>query len=117
MAKRGAAYFIDRIGAAPQLDPNDARLVIVPAQIARYLAALSPRSRGLQLKPLLQTQPEVARRARRWAEAIAAINPDDEHGACAMLRIVHDDSLWLDSIRVVCPIERQVFGSGRQPLV
>jgi hypothetical protein len=97
-------------------DPNDARVTMVPAKIASYLSVLDPPARDAILQPLLATQAEVARRAKMWAESLARLDPDDPHARCAALRDIHTECWWLDTIRVVCPVERMVFGSSRQAL-
>jgi hypothetical protein len=115
-AKYAASHIVRRLKSVPPFDLNDIRIATASAQLAKYLAVLSPSSRSARLRSLCPSQPEIARNALNWSESMAALDPDDEHGRCTTLRRIHDDSFWMDTIEVICPVERIAFGSGRRPL-
>jgi len=88
--------------------PPNARPAI---DVAPLLAVLPPRSRHYFVRPLQETHAETARLSLTWAAALAGVDPDDEHGRCAVYRLVHDEMLWMYSVEVVCPIEGVAYGS------
>lgn len=111
-----ASRTIGSLAAGPTIDPNDARHSVAAARLAAYLSILSEERITHLLGPLRPGQPEIARLSARWARAMAANDPGDAHGRCAALRAIHADGMWLDTIQVLCPVERLIYGSGRFPL-
>lgn len=116
VARFASSYIVGELACQPPVDLNDARFVTLPAQLAQYLAVLPPRSRSARLRPLSYSQPDIAERAQQWAQVLASVQPDQPHDRCAALRRIHRDSLWLDTILVLCPFERLAYGSQAWPI-
>ncbi len=115
-----AAYIVSRgvaqLASAPPIGADDSSWITLSALLAAQLALLPKGGYPRRLRPLRTTQPSVYRASAAWGEALAGLDPDDEHSRCAVLQRIHADALWLDTIMVVCPREGVAYGSRRWPL-
>jgi hypothetical protein len=115
-----AAYVVgwrvSKLASAPTIAHDDSQRIILSALLAAHLALLPKGGYARRLRPLKTTQPDVYRASAAWADAMAGLDPDDEHSSCPILQRIHDDALWLDTILVVCPSEEVAYGSRRWPL-
>lgn len=116
LARYAASQMIAQLLAMPIINPNDGRAKLFAARLAAFLAVLSKASVGARLRLLKQAQPGVAYLTREWTKAMAVMDPNDDHGRCAILRKIHADAFWLDSIFVSCPSEGVNYGSRRWPM-
>lgn len=110
-----AAYVVDwhvaKLASMPSIAHDDQQWVIRSTILAAHLALLPKGGHARRLRPLRTTQPHVYRASAAWADAMAGLDPDNEHSSCAVLRRIHGGTDWLDTILVVCPSEGMAYGT------
>ncbi len=116
VAAYAVAWRVAKLASAPTIAHNDSQWIILSALLAAHLALLPKGGYARRLRPLKTTQPKVYRASAAWADAMARLDPDDEHSSCPILQLIHDDASWYDTILVVCPSEEVAYGSHRWPL-
>jgi hypothetical protein len=95
---------------------EDVRHSVLAARLASYLAAVSLRDQNRLVQATGSQHAGLLERATTWAELMRTMQPQDDHTVCPVLRRIHDELLWLDSIVVDCPSEGASFGSRNWPL-
>jgi hypothetical protein len=116
MASDVLSKSVAEMAAQPQVDFDDAALVMNAARMGAQFVAIPASARPAIIAPLETTQPAMHRLALSWSQAMSERNLDDPHSRCAVLRRIHHDAMWLDTILVVCPIEGIGYGSRSWPL-
>jgi hypothetical protein len=107
---------ISEMAAQPRIDPNSVALVMNAAQMAAHLAVMPDSARDPAVAPLQATQPDMHRLVLAWAKTMSDRDLSDPHSRCGVLRRIHADALWGDTILVACPIERIAYGSRAWPI-
>ena len=108
---------VAKMASEPTIAPDDQQWVIRSTILAAHLILLPRGGYARRLQPLRTTQPLMYRASIAWAETLTALDPDDEHSSCRVLRRIHDDTDWLDTIMVICPSEQLAYGSRSWPLI
>lgn len=116
VAAYALAWHVAKLASAPTIAHDDQQWVIRSALLAAHLALLPKGGHTRRLRPLKAKQPLVYQASAAWAETMTEIDPNDEHSSCPILRRIHSDTDWLDSIMVVCPGEQVAYGSRHWPL-
>lgn len=97
-------------------DHNDARIYTNAAHLAALLAILPDEIARHFVETAASADATIGRLAGKWRSGFARLDPDDDHSRCDLLREIHEDAWWFDTIRVVCPVENVAYGSRRQAL-
>lgn len=107
---------VAQLGHHGPFDHNDARIYTNAAHLAALLAVLPESMARRFLDRIDMGDSTIGRLAGKWRGGFALLDPDDDHSRCDVLREIHDDAWWFDTIRVICPVEKVAYGSGRHPL-
>ncbi len=89
------AWRVAKLASEPQIAHDDSQWIILSALLAAHLALLPKGGHARRLRPLKMTQPNVYRASAAWGEAMAGLDPDDEHSRCSVLQRIHADAFWL----------------------
>lgn len=93
----------------------DVRFNTVPARIASYYVHAAQSIRNDFDVQLAAQHGQLVQRVREWSGHLMVLRSDDPHTICDALRAIHKDAVWLDTVRVDCPIERVQYGVGKRP--
>ncbi len=98
------------------IDESDARFVPLCARIASYLIHASEDAFRRFREKMTGSHGQISDEVLQLRDILTALNHDDAHSICDVLRAIHRRTLWLDSIVVRCPIEKAEYGTRKRGL-
>ena len=122
LATQGACdYAINSIwrgftGLGHTIEKTDARFIPLCTRIASYLIHASEEAFRRFREKMAGSHSQISCEVLQLKDILTALNPDDSHSICDVLRAIHKRTLWLDSIVVRCPIEQAEYGTRKRIL-
>ncbi len=106
-------------GLQHSFETHDARFVPIAVRFASLMIAASPEVSEEFVDRLRDGRhADLAHAADSFLHVLdSTLGPESApHAICDALRGIHDSTLWLDSIVVICPEERLEYGTSARPL-
>ncbi len=98
------------------IEKSDARFMPLCTRIASYLTLASEEAFRHFREKMADSHSQISDEVLNLKDILVALNPDDAHSLCDVLRAIHRRTLWLDSIVVRCPIEGAEYGTRKREL-